>query len=73
MSIFYQFYYVFLKDGATPGYLANMFIKESEQGTFGVIVIFNRGTSFVLDIELLYKFFTKINQILLERAEDLFY
>jgi len=60
-------------DGATPGYLANKFIKESEQGTFGVILMFNRGTSFVLDIELLYKFFPKINQVLLERAEDLFY
>lgn len=60
-------------DGATPGYLANMFINENEKGTFGVILMFNRGISFAFDIELFYKFYPEINQILLERAEDLFY
>ena len=60
-------------DGATPGYLANMFINENEKGSFGVILMFNRGISFAFDIELFYKFYPEINQILLERAEDLFY
>jgi len=59
-------------DGATFGYLANMYFKESGQGSYGMMVMFNRGSSFVLDIEFLTGFYTKVTQLLLERAEYLF-
>jgi len=58
-------------DGATPGFLSSMYMKESEQGTFGIIVMFNRGSSLILDIELLTEFYPAILQLLLERAENL--
>lgn len=58
-------------DGATPWFLSSMYMKESEQGTFGIIVMFNRGSSLILDIELLSEFYPAILQLLLERAENL--
>ncbi|MFX1317245.1 MAG: serine hydrolase domain-containing protein [Promethearchaeota archaeon] len=58
-------------DGATPGFLASMYMKESEKGTFGIVLMFNRGSSFVLDIELLTAFYPAILLLLFERAEDL--
>ncbi len=56
-------------DGATPGFLSSMYMEESEQGTYGIIVMFNRGSSFVLDLELLTEFYPAILQLLLEKAE----
>lgn len=59
-------------DGAVPGFLASMFINETGQGAYGIIVMFNRGSSFVLDIDLLTSFFPAINILVLEHAENLF-
>ncbi|MFX1323273.1 MAG: serine hydrolase domain-containing protein, partial [Promethearchaeota archaeon] len=59
-------------DGATPGFLSSMYMKESEHGTFGILVMFNRGSSLILDTELLTEFYPAILLLLLERAENLF-
>jgi CubicO group peptidase (beta-lactamase class C family) len=59
-------------DGATPGYLSCMYMKEREEGTFGIIAMFNRGTSLTLDNDLIKVFYPSLLQLLLERAESLF-
>ncbi|MFX0041726.1 MAG: serine hydrolase domain-containing protein [Candidatus Hodarchaeota archaeon] len=56
-------------DGATPGFLSSMYMEETEQGAYGIIVMFNRGSSLILDIELLTEFYPAILQLLLKRAE----
>jgi CubicO group peptidase (beta-lactamase class C family) len=58
--------------GATPGYSANLFIKKTHLGSFGVILMFNRGSALILDTTLLFDFIPTINQLLATRAEILF-
>ena len=58
--------------GATPGYSANLFIKKTHLGSFGVILMFNRGSALTFDEKLLFDFIPSINQLFAVRAEILF-
>ncbi|MFX1385482.1 MAG: serine hydrolase domain-containing protein, partial [Promethearchaeota archaeon] len=58
--------------GATPGFSSNLFFKETVQGTFGVILMFNRGSALIYDGALISSFIPAINALLLEEAENLF-
>jgi len=59
--------------GATPGFSSNMFLKITNEGSFGVILMFNRGSALLYDSLLIYNFIPAINNLLLEEAENLFY
>lgn len=68
---------LFLEDikghgGATPGYSSNMVFKKTNEGNFGVIVMFNRGSALIWDEELVNNFIPTINQLLFEHAEKIF-
>ncbi|MFX1317246.1 MAG: serine hydrolase domain-containing protein, partial [Promethearchaeota archaeon] len=54
--------------GATPGFSSNLFFKENKQGTFGVILMFNRGSALIYDGALISSFIPAINALLLEEA-----
>ena len=58
--------------GATPGFSSNMYLKFTSGGTFGVILMFNRGSALIYDAELLNSFIPAINSLVLEEAERLF-
>ncbi|MFX1500734.1 MAG: serine hydrolase domain-containing protein [Promethearchaeota archaeon] len=58
--------------GATPGFSSNMIFKRTEDGTFGVIIMFNRGSALIYDEELVNNFIPKINQLIFEYAESKF-
>ncbi|MFX1268378.1 MAG: serine hydrolase domain-containing protein [Promethearchaeota archaeon] len=58
--------------GATPGFSSNMYFKKDNEGTFGVILMFNRGSALIYDEKLINSFIPSINQLILERAEFLF-
>lgn len=59
-------------NGAIPGFSANMYFKETDEGSFGVILMFNRGSAFVSDNELINSFIPQINALFFEEAENLF-
>ncbi len=59
--------------GATPGFSANMWIKLSSRGSFGGIVMFNRGSALIYDYNLINSFIPEINKLLLIEAGKLFY
>ena len=68
---------LFLEDikghgGATPGYSSNMVFKKTNEGNFGVIVMFNRSSALIWDEELVNNFIPTINQLLFEHAEKIF-
>lgn len=58
--------------GACPGYLADILFRETEQGSFGMIVMLNRGSSLVEDTDLLNDFYPRVIELLLEEAERMF-
>jgi len=58
--------------GATPGYSSNTFFKKTDEGTFGVVVMFNRGSALIYDEKLITNYIPTINSLLLEEAESLF-
>lgn len=58
--------------GATPGFSSNMYFKKTEEGTFGVILMFNRGSALIYDENLMNGFIPTINQLFFDRAELLF-
>jgi CubicO group peptidase (beta-lactamase class C family) len=58
--------------GATPGFSANMYFKKTNEGSFGVILMFNRGSALLLDLLLLNEFIPAINALLLGEAEKKF-
>ena len=58
--------------GATPGYSSNMVFKKTNEGSFGMIVMFNRGSALIWDEELVKNFIPSINQLIFEHAEKLF-
>jgi CubicO group peptidase (beta-lactamase class C family) len=58
--------------GATPGYSANIFLKESVKGDIGVVVMYNRGSALIYDGDLIYGFLPLVNHLLYERAQELF-
>ncbi|MFX1498860.1 MAG: serine hydrolase domain-containing protein [Promethearchaeota archaeon] len=58
--------------GATPGFSANMYFKETDEGSFGVILFFNRGSALVDDSVLINEFIPQINSLFFEEAENLF-
>ena len=35
--------------GATPGFSSNMYFKKNNEGAFGVILMFNRGSALIYD------------------------
>jgi CubicO group peptidase (beta-lactamase class C family) len=59
--------------GATPGFSSSMFLKNTNKGSFGVILMFNRGMALIFDSFLIYNIIPEINSLLLEEAENLFY
>jgi hypothetical protein len=58
--------------GATPGHSANLFLKDSVKGDIAIIVMYNRGSALIYDSQLIYGFVPSINNLLYERAEELF-
>jgi hypothetical protein len=50
-----------------------MFVKITNKGSFGVILMFNRGSALLYDSLLIYNFIPAINNLLLEEAENMFY
>jgi CubicO group peptidase (beta-lactamase class C family) len=58
--------------GATPGYSSNMVFKKTNEGNFGMIIMFNRGSALIWDEELVLNFIPRINQLIFEHAEKLF-
>ncbi|MFX0032904.1 MAG: serine hydrolase domain-containing protein [Promethearchaeota archaeon] len=58
--------------GATPGFSTNIYFKETNEGSFGVILMFNRGSALVYDSELINNFLPQINALFFEEAENLF-
>jgi CubicO group peptidase (beta-lactamase class C family) len=57
--------------GATPGFSSNMVFKKTNEGNFGMIVMFNRGSALTYDEDLINNFIPTINQILFEHAENM--
>ena len=57
--------------GATPGFSANMFLRETGKGDLGVIVMYNRGSALIYDSQLIYGFLPSINNLLFNRAHEL--
>ena len=58
--------------GATPGYSSNMYFMKTSGSTFGVIVMFNRGSALIYDDALINRYISAINKLLLEEAQSLF-
>ena len=58
--------------GAVIGYLASLFFKETENGAFGGILMFNRGFIHKSDDVLKNIFFPTISKLIFEEAEHLF-
>jgi CubicO group peptidase (beta-lactamase class C family) len=58
--------------GATAGYLANIAFKTVSKGKYGIVVMINKGSSFVHDSDLLDNFFPSIIEILFNEAARLF-
>jgi CubicO group peptidase (beta-lactamase class C family) len=58
--------------GAVPGFCSNMYFKETNEGSFGVILMFNRGSALVDDSALFNYFIPSINTIIFNEAEKRF-
>ncbi|MFW9872952.1 MAG: serine hydrolase domain-containing protein [Candidatus Thorarchaeota archaeon] len=58
--------------GATPGFSSNMIFKKTNEGNFGMIILFNRGSALTYDEELIINFIPTINQLIFKHAENLF-
>jgi CubicO group peptidase (beta-lactamase class C family) len=57
--------------GAIPGFFANMYFKKTNDQSFGVILMFNRGSALVEDSVLINEFIPGINAIILDQAESM--
>jgi hypothetical protein len=56
--------------GATPGYFAQMLMRETDSGSYGVILMMTYGCSITeCDFEWFDKYFETIRDLLLEEAE----
>ena len=58
--------------GAIPGYLANMAFKTVSNGKYGIVVMLNKGSSFVQDNNLVFTIFPSIIEIIFDEAARLF-
>ena len=58
--------------GATPGYSADVFFRKTHGGSYGVVLMFNRGSALIYDYMLINTYLPAINGLLLEEAESLF-
>ena len=58
--------------GATPGYSSNIYYKKTSGSTYGVVVMFNRGSALIYDDALVNIYIPAINTLLLEEAQSLF-
>ncbi|MFW9942912.1 MAG: serine hydrolase domain-containing protein, partial [Candidatus Thorarchaeota archaeon] len=58
--------------GATPGFSSNMVFKKTNEGNFGMIIMFNRGSALIWDEELVNNFIPTVNQLIFEHAEKMF-
>jgi CubicO group peptidase (beta-lactamase class C family) len=54
--------------GATAGYLANMAYKTVSNGKYGIVVMLNKGSSFVHDSDLINNIFPSIIETLFDEA-----
>jgi CubicO group peptidase (beta-lactamase class C family) len=57
--------------GAVPGFSSNMLFKRSNEGDYGMILLFNRGYALVDDANLRNSFIPRINQLVFNEAEKL--
>ena len=58
--------------GAVPGYLAQIAFKTVSNGKYGIVFMFNKGSSLVHDTYLLNTFFPAIIDLLFDEAARLF-
>ncbi|MFX1379734.1 MAG: serine hydrolase domain-containing protein [Promethearchaeota archaeon] len=58
--------------GATPGFSSNMVFRKTNEGSYGYILMFNRGSALIYDEKLITQFIPLINVILFDQAEDMF-
>lgn len=58
--------------GATPGFNSHMYLKRTESGTIGVIIMYNRGSALFWDEVLVSEFIPKINSLIKDEAERIF-
>ena len=58
--------------GATPGFSANIYFKKTSGGSYGALLMFNRGSALIYDERLIKTYLPAINTLLLEEAESLF-
>jgi len=59
-------------NGATPGFSSHMFFKKVSGSSFGVFIMFNRGSALIYDGALINNYIPAINGLLLDKAKALF-